>query len=191
VILGFLLLLALVSVPLASGSLDKLTTVRLRFVRPVVAAFVVQILIVNVFPHGAPALHVAAHVATYVVILAAVGANLGLPGIPVLALGGLSNALAIWANGGVMPASDAALRTAGLTPDPEGFTNSGMVHEPRLAFLGDIFATPASVPAANVFSVGDVLLVLGAFVFLHVASESRLGRRMKAIRLRPRVLARG
>jgi hypothetical protein len=191
VILGFLLLLALVSVPLAGGSLDKLTTVRLRFVGTVAVAFVVQIVIVNVFPHGAPALHVAAHAATYVVLLMAVAANLGLPGIPVLALGGLSNAVAIWANGGVMPASDAALRTAGLTPDPEGFTNSGLVHEPRLAFLGDIFATPASIPAANVFSVGDVLLVLGAFIFLHVVSESRLGRRMKDLRLRPRALARG
>src|SRR4029453_17415833 len=112
------------------------------------------------------------------------------PGIPVLALGGLSNALAIWANGGVMPASDAALRTAGLPPAPPGLTHSGAVHEPRRAFLGDIFATPASVPAANVFSVGDMLLVLGAFIFLHVVSESGLGRRMKAIRLRPRVLAR-
>jgi hypothetical protein len=65
------------------------------------------------------------------------------------------------------------------------------VHEPRLAFLGDIFATPASVPAANVFSVGDVLLVLGAFIFLHVVSESRLGRRLKDLRLRPRALVRG
>jgi len=120
-----------------------------------------------------------------------VAANVRLPGIPVLALGGLSNALAIWANGGVMPASDAALRTAGLTPDPEGFTNSGLVHEPRLAFLGDIFATPASIPAANVFSIGDMLLVLGAFIFLHVVSESALGRRLRALRVRPRALARG
>ena len=186
-ILGVLLLLALVSVPLLGGSLDKLATARLRFVPLVAATFVVQILLVNVFPGGSEALHFAGHAATYVVLLVAVAANLRLPGIPVLAAGGLCNALVIWANGGVMPASAGALRTAGMTPDPEGFTNSGLVHEPRLAFLGDIFATPAAVPAANVFSVGDVLLVAGAFIFVHVVSESRVGRGLAGLRpLRPR-----
>src|SRR4029450_928333 len=97
VILGVLLLLAIVSVPAAGGSLDKLTTVRLRFVPPGAAASAAPILLVNGFPHGGPWRRVAGPAATYVVLLAAVAANVRLPGIGLLALGGLSNALAIWA----------------------------------------------------------------------------------------------
>jgi hypothetical protein len=39
--------------------------------------------------------------------------------------------------------------------------NSGVVEHPKLAFLGDVFAVPAQFPLANVFSVGDVLIILG------------------------------
>ena len=92
-----------------------------------------------------------------------------------IAIGGLANFLAIVANGGVMPASASALRTAGLAADPAGYTNSGLVEHAHLAFLGDVFALPASWPAANVFSVGDLLLAAGAFVLLHAVCGSRLG----------------
>ena len=35
-----------------------------------------------------------------------------------------------------------------------------MAH-PRLALLGDVFAIPAGVPLAEVFSIGDVVIMLG------------------------------
>lgn len=41
------------------------------------------------------------------------------------------------------------------------FTNSGPLEAPRLWFLGDIFAIPSGFPLANVFSVGDVLILAG------------------------------
>jgi len=146
----------------------------------VVGALCVQILVVNVIPHGDHDLHAAILVATYGALAVALIANRGVPGVPVIALGGLANLAAIIANGGVMPASASALRTAGLTADPAGYTNSGLVAHAHLAFLGDIFALPASWPAANVFSVGDLLLALGAFVLLHGVCRSRLGRVLPA-----------
>jgi hypothetical protein len=45
-----------------------------------------------------------------------------------------------------------------------------------MAFLGDIFSTPRTWPLANVFSAGDVLLAVGAFLLLHSVCESRLAR---------------
>jgi hypothetical protein len=48
------------------------------------------------------------------------------------------------------------------------------VPDPHLLFLGDVFAVPASWPVTNVYSVGDVLIVAGAFVLLHVACGSRI-----------------
>jgi len=74
------------------------------------------------------------------------------------ALGAALNLLAITANGGVIPASPAALAMAGLPVDEPGFQSSTAVDDPRLAFLGDVFAIPASWPLSNVFSVGDVLI---------------------------------
>jgi hypothetical protein len=88
-------------------------------------------------------------------------ANRRVPGLLVVAAGALSNGVTIAANGGVLPAAPSALAVAGMS-DPTGFTNSGVVHDPRLWFLGDVFAIPAGWPLANVFSVGDLLIVLGA-----------------------------
>ena len=164
-IIGVLLLLGFVSVPLAGGRLSALADLQLRGVPIVVGAFAVQILLVNVLPHGSESLHAAIHVASYGVLGVVMAANLNVPGMPLIALGGALNTTAIAANGGVMPASEAALRFAGMTPDPAGFANSSVAAS--AGFLGDIMAVPAWVPAANVFSVGDLLLVAGAWVLLH------------------------
>ncbi len=61
-----------------------------------------------------------------------------------------------------MPASADALGRAGLVAAPRGFSNSIALADPRLAALGDVFAVPESWPLANVFSIGDVLVVAGA-----------------------------
>jgi Family of unknown function (DUF5317) len=101
-------------------------------------------------------------------------ANWRVPGVPLTALGAALNLLAIAANGGVMPASPAALAAAGLPVDRPGFSNSAALAEPRLAFLGDVFAIPASWPLSNVFSVGDVLIGVGLAWGVHRVCRSRL-----------------
>jgi hypothetical protein len=174
VLIGVAVLLAFVAARACGGRLTRLVDLPLRGVRVVAAAFAVQILIVNVVPGLAPhGAHAAVHVATYVAIGAAVAVNLRLPGMPLIALGGLSNAAAIVANGGVMPASEEALRTAGMAATTDGFTNSAHVAGAHLAFLGDVFAVPAWVPAANVFSVGDLLLIAGGWVLVLAVTGAR------------------
>jgi len=74
-----------------------------------------------------------------------------------------------------MPASPDSLRTAGFEErlaSPQGgtYNNSTLVNEEtRLWFLTDIFALPASLPLANVFSIGDVMLALGVCRLIYVA----------------------
>jgi hypothetical protein len=80
--------------------------------------------------------------------------------VPLISAGGALNLIAIVANGGVMPASEAALRRAGLDAEA-GFSNSAHVADARVAWLGDVFAVPASWPLSNVFSIGDVVVVAG------------------------------
>jgi hypothetical protein len=170
--LAFLLLL--VTVPVAGGRLSRLEALRIRGLPFAVAAFAIQVLLVTVVPEGDETLHRIAHIVTYGLVGACIVRNLNIRFMWLVAAGGLLNFVAIAANGGVMPASASALRTAGLDPASGEFANSDLVHDANVAILGDVFAIPAGWPGANVFSVGDALMVLGAFLVLHAATSSRL-----------------
>jgi hypothetical protein len=120
-----------------------------------------------------PSIGPAFYVASTAVVLAALIRNVALPGLPVVALGALSNFVAIVANGGYMPASTDALAALGKLA-PNGYSNSTVVVDPALAPLTDIFALPTRLPFANVFSIGDVLIGVG--VALAIAVAMRAGR---------------
>jgi hypothetical protein len=115
----------------------------------------------------------ALHLASYGLALYFVAANRRLPGIAVIVVGGLANLAAITANGGVMPATPAAMEAAGRASDAGAFQNSATTEDARLWYLGDAFAWPEPLPLANVFSIGDVLIVAGAAVTAHSAGGSR------------------
>ena len=170
--LAFLLLL--LTVPAAGGRLSALEGVRLRWVWLVALAFAIQVVIVTLAPEGDNALHRVVHVLTYGLAGACILRNLDLRFVWVVALGGLLNFVAIAANGGVMPASRGALQAAGLDVESGSFANSDFVQNAHVWFLGDVFAIPAGWPGANVFSVGDALMLLGVLLVLHAATGSRL-----------------
>lgn len=101
-------------------------------------------------------------------------ANRAIPFLWLAALGGALNLMAISVNGGVMPASASALAAAGVEQQPGEFINSAALAHPKLAFVGDVFAVPSSLPISNVYSVGDLMLVLAALLALHTICGSRL-----------------
>jgi len=103
------------------------------------------------------------YVLSTALVAAAVIANRRITGMPIVALGALSNLAAIVANGGYMPASAGAMAALGKTA-PTVYSNSAVVQDPRLAPLTDIFALPPWLPGANVFSIGDVFIGLGVAV---------------------------
>jgi hypothetical protein len=182
VLIGLLFLACLASVPLAGGRLGALAALRFRAGGLLVAAIVAQVLIVTVFPQsGSEALHDAVHIGTYVAVALFVVVNRRIPWVWLVALGGALNFAAIAANGGVMPASPHALVRAGFALDPAGFTNSGAIAHPHLQLLGDVFWIPSSFPISNVFSVGDVLILLGALLALHCICGSRVALRRFAV----------
>lgn len=175
-ILLAVLILALVTVPLTGGRLTRLADIQLRHLWAIAVGLGLQILIISVFPDRFEWTHVPLHIGSYVFAGFFVWANRRIPGMVVIGLGALSNALAIVANGGVMPASPTALRAAGLaTRNDGGFANSTAVEDPNLLFLGDIYSVPDSWPIIdNVFSVGDVLIALGVVILVHGVCGSRL-----------------
>ena len=173
-LIGVLLVLCLASVPLARGRLGALADVRFRAAWLALVAIAGQILIISLLPQGDVWLHHAVHLATYGLIAAFLWANRHIAYLWLAALGGALNLAAITANGGVMPADPDALAAAGVHQQAGDFANSTALAHPHLSFLGDVFAVPASWPVSNVFSVGDVILVVAALLALHCLCGSRL-----------------
>jgi hypothetical protein len=158
---------AVVLVVALGGQLGKLGSVKLRGKTAIVAALGLQVLVITIAPLAFPhAVDTTVHLASYGLAIVFVYANRHLPNLWIAATGGAANLAAIAANGGEMPASRTALLAAGKPVVHEGFVNSAPVAHARLAFLGDIFSIPKSLPLANVFSVGDVLLLVGAAAML-------------------------
>ena len=165
-ILALAVPIGLIAGTLLGGSLDHLAGLRIRWSWLAVGGLVFQALLftetgASLAGPAGPALYVASTAAVLVAVLR----NLDLTGMPLVAIGALSNLAAVVANGGRMPTTAAALAAAGLD-GPGDYTNSAVLANPALGPLTDVFAIPAGVPLANVFSVGDVLIALGIVVVI-------------------------
>jgi hypothetical protein len=108
------------------------------------------------------------YVASTVTVLVSLVRNWRVPGMPLVVLGALSNLAAIIANGGYMPAGRTALVALGKA-EPVIYSNSSVVPHPALEPLTDIFALPAWLPGANIFSIGDVLIGVGIALVIILA----------------------
>ena len=148
---------------LLGGRFERLGSMPFRFGPIVLLALAVQALIFGpvdtVVGAAGPPLYLGSTLAALVVVTL----NARIPGLALVVGGTASNLAAILANGGVMPADPAALALAGLDDRP-GFSNSAVIADPALRPLTDVFAIPASIPLANVFSVGDVLIAVGVAI---------------------------
>lgn len=168
---------ALLFVPVLGGRLSRLSDISLNARWVIVYALALQVVAMVVIPTAPRPALVALHVSSYLLAAAFVWMNRDLPGVPVMAAGAGSNALAIAANGGQMPARAEALAHAGIHEEAGKYVNSGVVAHPHLGFLGDIWATPSWLPLHNVVSIGDVLILVGGWLFVHSVCGSRLAVR--------------
>ncbi len=163
-------LVAIVIALLRGGQLTRLAYLPVRHSYLIIAGLLLQILIFSPWWRQTMGTALVPHlyVLSMGIVFAALILNFRLPGMALITLGLCLNLLAITANGGYMPASPDALRTAGFgerltSADATVQNNSSVIDEhTRLWLLADVFAIPADFPLANVFSIGDVLLALGA-----------------------------
>ena len=168
-------LVGVLTVPLARGRLSALGSVRLKLVPLIFGALALQLAITTVVPGGSEVLHRVLHLGSYAMVVAFLFANRHITGMAIVAAGTALNLAAIIANGGVMPASRHAMKVAGITPSRD-LMNSTAVAHPRLQPLGDILAVPKGWPLHNVYSVGDIVIVIGAVITIHAICGSRLVR---------------
>jgi Family of unknown function (DUF5317) len=170
---------------LLGGRLERIADMRLRAPWLFYAAIALQLL---AFPslfmpwHASETLATALSIGSYGCLLAVFALNARLTGMPVAGAGMLLNLSAILANGGHMPALPSAMRDAGLSYT--GVHNNSVAEaHPALAWFVDRWAAPGWVPAGNVFSVGDVLIAVGAIVLVAGAMGARVPlRRHPAVR---------
>lgn len=162
-------LAGILSVKLVGGRLLRLAQLEIRHLWLIWTTIGVQTLLFEVLGSSiSDGAYAVVHVATYCGAFAFLWLNRHVPGALVIAVGAACNAIPIALNGGVMPASPDAWRRAGLPAvPPDEFENSNVVDSAVLAFLGDVLAIPAGWPLANVFSVGDVIIVLGGTYLAH------------------------
>jgi Family of unknown function (DUF5317) len=168
-----IVLISALAVPLLGGRLEALADARARLAWILLLALGLQVISLGL-PGVPDSLRPLVQLASYPVAGVFVIVNRHLPGMLLIGLGALLNLIAMSANGGVMPASASALDQAGLPLHRDTYVNSTLVQEPRLGFLGDVFAIPEPVPLHNVFSVGDVSIGLGVVIAVHGLSGSRL-----------------
>ena len=158
---------------LTGGSAERLGDLRFRWAPLIAIGMAGQVLLFS-SPLGdaigpvAPVVYVASNVA----VLVAVGRNLAIPGLPLVLIGGGANLVAIVANRGFMPVSPEALIAIGRAPH-DGYSNSRLVDDVVLGPLTDLFAMPPWVPMANIFSIGDVLIGVGAAMAVVAAMHGR------------------
>ena len=114
------------TVPLLGGRLSRLGEIRLKAWWTIIAALVVQVLLIEVFAASfGGVLAAALHLGSYALALLFVWHNRRVTGIFLIVAGGLLNLAAIAANGGVMPAQRGALETAGIIADSAGVRELG------------------------------------------------------------------
>jgi len=111
-------------------------------------------------------------IVSYALLLVAAVLNRRIVGVPFVTVGMLLNLLAILANHGTMPVRYSAMTEAGRTDVLQA--NSTAMADPSLPWLIDRWAAPEWIPLANVFSVGDVVIAIGAFVLVLAAMGVRL-----------------
>jgi hypothetical protein len=158
---------------LTGGSAARLGALRLSWAPLIVLGMAVQLALFssplgNAIGDAAPVVYVLSNL----IVLAAVAANLAVPGLVLVLVGGTSNLLAIVANGGYMPVSPGALEAMGRLPK-DGYSNSAPRVDVILGPLTDVFTMPTWVPMANVFSVGDVLIGAGVAIAVVAAMHGR------------------
>ena len=158
---------------LAGGRPAGLATLPIRWAPVIAGGLLFQVvLFADPVAERVGGLGPALYLGSTVAVAAAVLRNWRIPGIPLVVAGAGCNLAAVVANGGYMPASPAALAASGKAI-PEMYSNSSSVADPALWPLTDIFALPSWLPAANVFSVGDVLIGVGVATVIVVAMRRR------------------
>ncbi len=174
--MSFFIIVSLIVALLRGGSLLRLGQLHIRHAYLIIVGLALQLFVFSPFGARWEPWMGYFYLASLALLLPAVALNRDLPGIRLLGLGLFLNFLVIAANGGLMPISVEAAHRAGLFDVMDALQTTGrhrhvalMDEGTKFRFLGDTIVLGYPLPSASVFSPGDILVALGAFIFLQGA----------------------
>jgi hypothetical protein len=147
---------------LCGGELKYITDITLYYKPLVICAIFIQLIIFSDFSFVLLLSDIAIsvlHIISYILLIAFIVLNFKIPGISVIGLGALLNSLVIFLNGGYMPSL--------LVKHTGAIDNNIIDISDKTIFplLGDIFSLPEWLPLTNNFSIGDILIGIGACIY--------------------------
>jgi hypothetical protein len=178
-ILIALCLALLVGLAAVGGRVSNLAHVQVRWAWLAPLAFLMQAYLIFFPAERAGGLLSARSLlltASHILLFVVVWQNRHLSGVKLLGLGLALNFLVMLVNGGFMPITPEALVQIGYDGNASQLETGYIVGrtknmvaeagEARLWFLSDIMVIPRPFPIPTALSLGDVLIVLGLFLFL-------------------------
>ncbi len=170
------LLLGIAAGLFRGGNLKSLRTVHIRMPVLLVAAFLIQLTLSLMMIMGSPFFIVHRlifYAFSYGLLFVALFFNLRSKAVWLVVMGSLINFAVIFLNGGTLPVSAEALEKAGFLNRLDliqagRLVQYGLAEETGgwLGFLGKRLTPPALYPIRQVFSVGDVIISMGLFLWI-------------------------
>lgn len=158
------------------GSVKNLRTAHIRMPVLLVLAFLVQVLVSFMLLAGSSFFinqRLIFYAISYGLLFVALFANLNNKAVWLVVLGSLLNFAVIFLNGGTLPIAIEALEKAGFNNRLELIQAGRLVQYELiegsgnwLGFLGKRLTPPAMYPIKQVFSLGDVLISVGVFLWI-------------------------
>lgn len=125
------------------------------------------------------------HLLSYSLLFIGIYFNMSKNSFKLIMLGTFLNFLVIILNGGQMPVSPEGMIKAGLAEDlgalqaGEVLTHVVLTKDTVLSFLADIFVLPKPYPRPKVFSLGDVFMAVGVFMYIQEIMVKRIDKNPK------------
>ncbi len=112
------------------------------------------------------------HLISYTLLFAGCCFNIKKTAFRIILIGFLLNFLVIMLNGGQMPVASDAMLKAGLSDNLAAIqagrivTHTVINEATRLSFLGDILRISRPYPMPKVYSIGDIIMAIGVFLYI-------------------------
>jgi len=169
------MLISLIIGFLRGGKLRELADLPFKKVGLVIAAFLIQYILVFGGERGFSLFSnfgIYLHIFSYILLLVAIWYSRNIRGMKIIGVGALINFIVILFNGGRMPVSTDALTKAGLTDTlPLLKSKAYAIHtvltqSSKLKLLCDVIVLPPPYPRPRVLNVGDIIMAIGVFILI-------------------------
>ncbi|KUO74810.1 MAG: hypothetical protein APF77_11150 [Clostridia bacterium BRH_c25] len=120
------------------------------------------------------------HGLSYMLLFIGIYFNRSILAFRIVFIGVFLNFIVIMANGGQMPVSGEAMEAIGLIDnmldirDGKIITHTLINNHTAFRYLGDIFVFAKPYPRPKIFSIGDVIMALGIFIYIQEIMKKKL-----------------